>query len=93
MPRRGKVIGHVLLHALMLRNVGKIDGRLEHGRVGGIFSANSFDPKRERWQSEFFVVQLDEAADRLAGKNMLGQFQSHFDAGKSDRRENAGHQE
>src|SRR5580700_5163077 len=85
--------GHVLLHAVMFRNIREIDRRLEHGGMGRSLWADGLDAKRKRWQGQLFVVHLDQRADRLARENVLWQLQAHLDAGKSDRRENAGHQD
>src|SRR2546422_8536368 len=48
---------------------------------------------RSRWQRQFFILEFDHRADRLARKDMFWHLQAHFDPRESNRRKNAGHQD
>src|SRR6266850_7548591 len=85
---------HDLLHAIVLGEIRKINGRLQHRRgSGGPFCFSGFDPEGERRHRQFFVLEFDHRADRLSRKDVFWQLQAHFDPGERDRRKDAGHQD
>src|SRR6267142_2541968 len=86
--------GHGLLHAVMLREIWEINGRLDHRCWSGRpFWLSGFDPEGERWQCQFLILEFDHRADRLARKDVFGHPQAHFDPREGNRRKNAGHQD
>src|SRR6266436_1382129 len=86
--------GHGLLHAVMFGEIREINGRLQHRRGNGrAFWLSGFDPEGERRQRQFFILEFDHRADRLARKDVFGHLQAHFDPREGNRRKNAGHQD
>ncbi len=65
----------------------------EDGDSGRAFRPGSFDAQRKRRQRQLFVFEFHDGADGLARKEMLGQDETHGDAGESDRGEDAGDQD
>ena len=78
-----------MLDAVLLGEIGKINGLLEDRGSGCLFFFHSFDAQGKRRQRELLIFEFDLRADRLPSENMLGQSETHFDSRETDRRENS----
>ena len=89
----GKEKGNGLRDGFLPRNIRKIDRCFEYGGRSSVFLGDAFDAKREGGKSQFLVFEFEGSANGFSGENVFRKLQAHFDAGKCDGRENAGHED